>query len=331
MLSKRENALIALKGEKPEYVPCFFDACQIIPASASLEAPPMFQGPGYDGYGVHQTPTESAGGMFTPTPTVEPILKDVTEWKSVVKFPDYSKLPWEGIAAQEKEMLHLDKEHYVQDLFCPNGIFERLHFLMGFENALCAIMEEPEAVYDLVGAIADKKIEFMMLAGQYYQPDYFTYLDDYAHMNGLFMSKDTFREIFKPHIARIVAACKKTSMTYKQHCCGKMDDLLDDFLDIGITAFDPVQHVNHIPEMKKKTLGRAGIMGGLNVQDVVDRVGVTDEEIEMEVKRCIDTYAADGGYMIYGASLHMYDPVQYMPGGKLFAVMQACEKFGHIY
>lgn len=331
MLSKRENALIALRGEKPEYVPCFFDACQIIPASAALETPPMFQGPGLDGYGVHQTPTESAGGMFTPTPTVKPVLEDVTQWKSVVQFPDYTNVPVEMIAAQEREMLHLNKELFVQDLFNPEGIFERLHFLMGFENAMCAIYEEPEAVYDLVGEIANKKIEFIMLAEKYYQPDYFTYLDDYAHAGGLMISPEIFRKIFKPHIARIVEACKKTSMTFKQHCCGKMEDLLEDFLDIGITAFDPVQPMNNIPEMKKKTLGKAGIMGGLNVQHVIDRADVTDEEIEAEAKRCVEMYGEGGGYVVYGASLRMYNPAEYAPGGKLFTLSQAIEKYGKIY
>ncbi len=331
MLSKRENALIALRGEKPEYVPCFFDAIQVIPSGAAQEVPPLFQGPGYDGYGVHQTPTESASGMFTPTPNVPPVLEDVTEWKSVVKFPDYEHIPWEQIVAGETEAMHLDKANFVQDLYCAQGLFERLHFLMGFENALCAIMEEPEAVSDLVAAIADKKIEFLQKADYYYHPDYFTYLDDYAHMNGLFISPDTFREIFKPQIARIVEACNKTNMTFKQHCCGKMEDLLDDFLDIGITAFDPVQPVNNIPEMKKKTLGRAGIMGGLDVQNVVDRPGSTDEEIVAETRRCIDTYGEGGGYVIFGASLSMYDPMQYAPGGKLFTVSQTCEQYGKIY
>lgn len=331
MLSKRENALLALRGETPEYVPCFYDSCQIIPASASLETPPMFQGPGYDGYGVHQTPTESAGGMFTPTPTVKPVLEDVTEWKSIVQFPDYSNVPIEIIAAQEKEALRLNKDLFVQDLFDPEGIFERLHFLMGFENAMCAIYEEPEAVYDLVGAIADKKIEFLMLAEKYYQPDYFTYLDDYAYASGLMLSPDIFRKIFKPHIARIVDACKKTNMIFKQHCCGKMDTLFDDFLDIGITAFDPVQPVNDIIGMKKKAAGRAGLMGGLDVQNVIDRADVTDEEIIAEAKRCIDTYGEGGGYMVYGASLHMYNPASFAPGGKLFTLSQAVEKYGHIY
>ena len=72
-------------------------------------------------------------------------------------------------------------------------------------------------------------------------------------------------------------------------------------------------------------------MGGLDVQNVVDRDGVTDAEIEAEVKRCIDLYGPDGGYMVYGASLNMYNPAQYAPGGKLFTVCQAVEKYGKIY
>ncbi len=330
MLSKRENALLALKGEIPEYVPCFYDACQIIPAATSLETPAM-GAPGYDGYGVHQTPTESAGGMFTPTPTVKPVLKDVTEWKSVVHFPDYSQVPFEMIVAKERELMHLKPELFVQDLFCPNGIFERLHFLMGFGDAMCAIYDEPEAVYDLVGAIADKKIEYLKLAEVYYKPDYFTLLDDYSHLNGLFISPDIFRKFFKPHLARIVAACKQTGMVYKQHCCGKLEDLFDDFLDIGITAFDPVQPVNDIVKLKEKAKGKAGIMGGLDVQRIVDRVDATEQEIEAEVKRCIASYGPGGGYMVYGASVNMFNPAQYAPGGRIFAVNQACERHGRIY
>lgn len=53
MLSKRENALLAYEGEKTEYVPCFFSACQIIPGGSALEMPEMGKA-GYDGYGVHQ-------------------------------------------------------------------------------------------------------------------------------------------------------------------------------------------------------------------------------------------------------------------------------------
>ncbi|MBC3796876.1 uroporphyrinogen decarboxylase family protein [Acetobacterium tundrae] len=331
-MNNRENALIALKGGKPQSVPCFFSACQIIPAAGTaLECPPMGNKEGYDGYGVHMSSTEGSGGMFTPTPTAAPVLTDITLWKEQVKFPDYNAVNFESMVEQERQMFHLDPENFVQDLFCPNGMFERLHFLMGFEDALMAIMEEPEAVYDLAGAIADKKIEFIKKAAKYYQPDYFTYLDDYSHKTDLFMSKNTFREIFKPHLKRIVDAVKETDMTFKMHCCGKMEDLLDDFLEIGITAFDPVQCVNNIPVMKKKTLGRAGLMGGLDVQGIVDMGEVSEDALRKEVRRCIDTYAEGGGYMIYGASIHMFNPAAYEPTGPLGIIIDECAKYGKNY
>ena len=328
MLSKRENAILAYEGEKTEYVPCFFDSCQIIPGGSSLEFPEAGK-PGYDGYGVHQTPTESTGGMFTPTPTVTPVLNsdNITDWKSIVKFPDYKNLPHEEIAKALSSEMHLDPDNYVQDMFVANGIFERLHFLMGFEEAMMALMTEPEAVYELVGAIADKKIEYMEYAAKYFKPDYFTYLDDYAFGGGLLMDKDTFRSIFKPHLARIVEAAGKNGLKFKQHCCGKMQDLLDDFLDIGITRFDPVQPVNDIPAMRKRAGKNICIMGGLDVQNVIDRDDVTDEQIEKEVRRCCECYGKDGGYIIYGASLRMYNPAEYMPGGVLFKVNRAAEKY----
>ncbi len=328
MMTNRENALEALKGKKPEWVPCFYSSCQIIPASASLETPPIGQGPGVDGYGVHQTPTVSAGGMFTPTTSVPPVLTDIARWRETVHFPQYDKIPVAKIAAAESQALHLDPDNFVQDLFCPNGMFERLHFLMGFENAMVAIMTEPEAVYELAGAIADKKIEFAQIAKKYYNPDYFTYLDDFAYLSGLFISLDTFRTLFKPHIRRIVNAVHAEGMIFKMHCCGKMESLIDDFLDLGITAFDPVQVVNDIPTIKKKTLGRAGIMGGLDVQNVIDLEDVTEIEIRKEVRRCIDTYAQDGGYMIYGTSVHMFSPDSYAPNGRMGIISDECAKYG---
>lgn len=327
-MTNRENALIALKGGAPEAVPCFFSSCQIVIATPMQEGPPIMGSAGYDGYGVHQTPTESGGGMFTPTPTIPPVLTDITKWREQVKFPDYENWDWVTIATADKEMMHLDPENYVQDLYCANGLFERLHFLMGFEDAVCAILEEPEHAFDLVGAIADKKIEFARKVAQYYKPDVFTFLDDYAYKEGLFISPSTFREIFKPHLARVVKAVHETGMIYKQHCCGKMESLLDDFMEIGITAFDPVQPLNNIPAMKKKTLGKAGLMGGLDVQNIIDKHGVTEGEIRAEVRRCIDQYAEGGGYMIYGASLGMYNPSSYAPDGRLGIVIDECFKYG---
>lgn len=155
-------------------------------------------------------------------------------------------------------------------------------------------------------------------------------MDDFSHKDGLFFSIDIFRKIFKPHLKRVIDAVHAHGMIYKQHCCGKMESLLDDFLELGITAFDPVQPINDIVAMKKKTLGKAGICGGLDVQTVVDcmNIGVTEDDIRKEVRRCIDTYAPNGGYMIYGASLSVHLKEARMPGGNLHIVIDECEKYG---
>lgn len=334
-MTKRENALAALNGEMPESVPCFFDACQVVPCSLMQEAPPMGKGPGYDGFGVHQTPTESAGGMFTPSVDVPTVLTldDIEDWEELVKIPNLdaiTKEDWENAARADVARMNLQPDHFVQDFFNPKGLFERFQTLLGFEDSLCALVMEPEIVADIISAIADYKIKLIEHIAKYYKVDCFTMMDDYAHKDGLFFSIDTFREIFKPNLKRIVDVCHGNGIKYKQHCCGKMEVLLDDFLEIGITAFDPVQPLNDIPEMKKKTLGKAGLCGGLDVQTVVDcmSMGVTEEQVRTEVRRCIDQYAPGGGYMIYGGSLFTHSRTSRQPGGNLYIVADECEKYG---
>ena len=296
----------------------------------------MGSGPGYDGFGVHQTPTESTGGMYTPTTNMDPVLPydDIEDWEDIIKFPDYDQFSsedWENAAKEDAARMHLDPSEYVQDMFCTKGLWERLHFLMGFEDACCALMTNPDEVKAIVTAIADHKIRYIEHVAKYYpQIDYFTMQDDYSHKDGLFMDPDTWREIFKPQLKRVVDAAQAYGMTYKHHCCGKMEDLLDDLLEIGITAFDPVQPLNNIPEMMKKTIGKAGICGGLDVQNIVDRMdqGVTEGEVRAEVRRCIDEYGQNGGYMVYGASIFIHQPEHRKPGGNIYIVMDECEKYG---
>lgn len=325
-MNMREIALAALNG-KESPVTCSFAAVNFVCPDCAMEAPPMGSGPGLDGYGVHQTPTASAGGMYTPSISVSPVLTDISRWREQVKFPDYSKVDFAAEYEKDKAFFHWDPATKVQDFYSPNGLFERVHFLMGFEEACMAILSEPEAVCELVGAIADKKIEMVKVAAKYYHADYFTLLDDYAHHDGPFMSLDTFREVFRPHYQRIVNAAHECGLKFKTHCCGKMEMFLDDFLEMGVDAFDPVQRVNNIPAMKAKTLGRAGLMGGLDVQGVVDLENATEDQIRAEVRRCIDEYGTGGGYMIHGASLYMYNPMAYAPGGRLNIVIDECMKY----
>lgn len=330
-MTNRENALIALRGRTPERVPCYYDSCQIMLCSAIREAPAFGCSAGFDGYGVHQTATASAGGAYTPTPGYGPVVKDVEAWREQIILPDPEAIDWEETARLDARRKPVDRENFVQDIFYAKGLFERLHFLLGFEEALVQIMMEPELVYDMVGAITDNKIKHIKKIAKYYKPDIITSHDDFAHHKGLFFSVETFREIFKPHLKRLIDAVHEEGILYKQHCCGKMEDLAGEFIELGIDALDPVQPMNDIPRIKSILAGRAGVMGGLDIQGVVDSPEASEEQIRREVRRCIDQYGENGGYMIYGASVHMYNPDSYKPGGRLHIVCDECRKYGNIY
>ncbi|MDO4571940.1 MAG: uroporphyrinogen decarboxylase family protein [Clostridia bacterium] len=294
---------------------------------ANHEMPSLHEGkPGYDAWGVHQTPTATAGGMFTPTPGLPPVLADVTKWRELA-IPDHNKADWETLSKMEMKIFNIDRENYLLTVASNNGLFERMHMLMGFENAVMALVTEPEACYELAGAIADTKIDVIHQAAKWYKPDVFTMLDDYSHKNGLFMSPATWREIFQPHLKRIVKACHDEGMLYKHHCCGKCEKLLPDLMDCGIDALDPVQPVNDIPAMKQLTLGKIGLYGGLNVQDIIDQPGVTEEQIRQECRRCIDAYAPGGGYVVYGVSIDSR-AVRFGDKTKAEMLIEECASYG---
>ena len=81
-------------------------------------------------------------------------------------------------------MMPVDRNVQAVEFGCGNGVFERLAALMGFEEALIALAEEPEACNELMTAITDYKIAFAKKVKQYYDPDLFTNYDDIATERG---------------------------------------------------------------------------------------------------------------------------------------------------
>ena len=61
-----------------------------------------------------------------------------------------------------------------------NGMFERMYACMGFENALMALIEDPESCKDFFHAMADWKIEYFKKIGKYYDIDILNAHDDYG-------------------------------------------------------------------------------------------------------------------------------------------------------
>ena len=92
--------------------------------------------------------------------------------------------------------------------------------------------------------------------------------------------------------------------------------------------FDPCQPCNDLKAMHAKYPGEICLSGGLDVQEVIDRPGVAEEELRAEVRRCIDEYAQDGGYMMYGTTLEFFKPTAKDPGSPVNIIIDECKTYG---
>ena len=276
-ITRRENILKAYRHETPHFIPSYSDCDFCIPSA--LEEGPTQIGASKDGWGVTWLLFRGQPGPIQDE-KVPVVLDDVTKWKEIVQFPDVETYDWETCAA--KDTAAWDRENKISNVVLVNGLWERFFALHGFENSLCDILVEPEATCELLHAIAEHKVTYMKKIAKYYKADKIQLHDDYGTERSLFMSIDTWREIIKPNLKIIVDACHELGMIYEHHSCGYIKPLIDDFVELGIDAWNPVQYTNGPNELIPAYKGKLTFVGGFN-----DRIFVNPEATDADKKASI--------------------------------------------
>lgn len=288
-----------VEHEVPEWVPSgLADVAMTGGQAETFENGPL--GGGFDGFGVEWHTTESAGGQPVPVPN-QYVLDDILDWEDVVKFPNLDEYDWKGQA--EAQLAFADRSKQYVEYMTWNDPFLRLTHLMGFEDALIAMATEPEACFAFFNAVTDYKIRIVERVKESFNPDFISHFDDVATETGLFMSPDSYRELIKPYHKRLNDAIRAYDILPIQHCCGKCEDIIGDFIDEGAIAWSSAQPSNDIVAIQKKYGDRISIVGGYDTNGRPSMPGVSQEEIEAEVRRCMDTYAPQGSYIFAGILL----------------------------
>ncbi len=291
-MTKREQLLQVYQHKNIGYVPCFFTDFDFSKPAEINERPE--QG-GLDWFGVEWE--------FVPAvlaPMVKPgtqRLTDITKWREELVFPDLDAIDWAAAAAAETAKW--DRENKISFMMLINGVFERTHALMGFEDAMCAMYEEPEEYQALVDAITEYKLKVIDIIGTYYKPDVLCFHDDYGTNDNLMMSAEMWRHFFKEPLRKIIERAHSHGIIYEHHSCGYIAPIFDDLVELGIDAIDPLQIKNPVRELKDKYQDRVTFVGGFDNQNVFDRVGVTEEEIRAEVVRAYSELAPGGSFVAF--------------------------------
>lgn len=318
MLTKKENYLIAARGGRPEWVPVF-------PQDANIYMPPIYDPDPetkQDFCGVRWV-QDDTGSMPDPS---HQVMDDVTEWRDYANFPDLAKLDWEKMAKEYFEDDMYDPEKVDVCMANTNGIFLIPINMMGWVDGLCAICEEPEEFKAFTDYITDFLCELIGYFGKYFNPDIIFSGDDLASADGPFVSKETWKEIYKPNFVKIAAAIHEQGALAEFHCCGNNGYLIEEILDCGFNICQlPVPNEDLIKD-KNRFGNKLVITGGWKRHGDAGLPGASEECVRASVHEAIDTFGANGSFVFWdGGIIGSSDDSKQ----KMEWLLDELEKYGH--
>ena len=250
MLTPRENFIRYLKNEPYEWVPSSFDQLRFLPSLiidnvargmvAQQNPVPEDQYGGLDSFGVKWVYEPAVRGSID----LEPLFDDpddLENWETLLKFPDLSKLDWEGCAKENAEYLKTDKI-IMSTIF--TGFFERLISFVGFENAAMALIDEDmeDAVRGLFDRLADFYIELGQYLHRYFNVEWIEVHDDWGTQNSTMFSVAIHEDMIAPYIKKVVDGFHAEGIFFEMHSCGKVETLMPNLIATGCDTWKGQQN-----------------------------------------------------------------------------------------
>ena len=143
------------------------------------------------------------------------------------------------------------------------------HCLMTFEDSLMNLYGEPEAMNEFFAAYTDWKLQVVEQLIDNLQPDVIHTHDDWGSKDNLLFSPDVFRELFKPHYARLYGYIKERGVLVQHHADCYCQGIEKDMVDIGCDMWQGVLPTNDINKIIDKIEGEGDV--SVNAQGVEER------------------------------------------------------------
>jgi len=192
-------------------------------------------------------------------------------------------------------------DDYVEDFPVFGSVcepFEYLWRIIGSENALVWMAETPGLLQDFInrlGGFLLKLAEAQIQAGHGRISGMYIW-GDVAYVKGMLFGARRWRELFKPHVKNLIDLCHSNDLMVVYHGCGNAHDIFEDFVDIGLDCYNPLEAKSglDVVELKKEYTGRLTFCGNVDIR--VLEAG-DQEAIEGEV--LYKLRAAEGGGWIF--------------------------------
>ena len=122
--------------------------------------------------------------------------------------------------------------------------------------------------------------------------------DDYGQQNGMLMSPEKWRKLFKPRMKKMIDLGHSYDCKVMHHSCGSTRKIMEDYIEIGLDCLQTVQPKAQgmdPVELQENFGDRLAFHGAVDVQG--DLQHMSPDEIREMVRRRIDVLGKGGGYI----------------------------------
>ncbi len=211
---------------------------------------------------------------------------------------DIEKFPWPNPEKYLNREIALARVKEIPSDKIRMGMLWSAHFqdacsAFGMENALMAMLLNPEMFSAVIGRIVD----FYLKANEIFYEATKGYMDavlignDFGSQTGLMVEPSLLNEFVFPGTQRLVEQAKSYGLTVIHHSCGSVFDIIDDLINIGVDCIHPIQALakSMEPARLKECFGdRVSFCGGVDAQELL--VNGTAEQVRQKVKELIELF-----------------------------------------
>lgn len=324
-MNSREIVTKAIEFDCPERIPLQFpdlgysdiDGLPLMPTpNQGTGWSPSSGRSGYDDWGCYWTilPSRTNMGQVTGHP--------LSDWDNIesYEFPNPLLPP-----------VDLERKKKIEGKYLMGGIgftlFERMHFLRGFQNLLIDLHMNKNRVLILADKVLEVQLELVKQWAEL-GVDGIGMSDDWGGQDRLFIKPELWREIFKPRYKKLINAIHNCGMHAHMHSDGQIAEIIPDWIELGLDVLNPpsIRALFGIEKFGRAFGGKICILTG--VDDQTTLIHGTRNDIMLEVKQLIDSLGSFDGGLIAGWTDPCDTSSLEIPIGNIKIMYEAFKEYG---
>jgi uroporphyrinogen decarboxylase len=203
------------------------------------------------------------------------------------------------------------------------GILELLRNIRGMEEVFMDFHSAEDEVNRLMDAL-EAFLTKVLLNWAAVGADCVMFGDDWGMQTGLQISPDMWRRLFKHRYRRIFSAAHAAGIAIQFHSCGRVIDIVEDMIEVGVDILDPVQPgCMDVNELARRFGGRISFSGAVDIQGTM--VFGRPADVRAEIHRLIATLGTPFGNGFFIGPANAMTPD--IPLENMRAMVEACHEY----